>query len=56
MKPQPKGENVLCVESVGTAGGEFGGKQAIDGLSVRYSLQSPGGIALLDDLQWMEGK
>jgi hypothetical protein len=53
-KPQPHGTPMLCVESVGWAGGEFGVDQAVDGLSVRYSLESGGDIELLDDLQWAD--
>ncbi len=53
-KPQPHGTRMLCVESVGWAGGEFGVDQAVDGLSVRYSLESGGDIELLDDLQWAD--
>ena len=53
-KPQPHGTRVLCVESVGWAGGAFGVDQAADGLNVRYSLESDGGLELLDDLQWAD--
>ncbi|OQW34350.1 MAG: hypothetical protein A4C66_13095 [Nitrospira sp. HN-bin3] len=53
-KPQPCGTRVLCVESVGWAGGEFGVDQAVDGLNVRYSLESNGDLDLLDDLQWAD--
>jgi hypothetical protein len=53
-KPQPCGTRVLCVESVGWAGGEFGVDQAVDGLNVRYSLESDGDLELLDDLQWAD--
>ena len=53
-KPQPNGTRVLCVESVGWAGGEFGVDQAVDGLRVRYSLESNGDLELLDDLQWAD--
>jgi hypothetical protein len=53
-KPQPHGTRMLCVESVGWAGGEFGVDQAVDGLSLRYSLESGGDIELLDDLQWAD--
>ncbi|OQW33628.1 MAG: hypothetical protein A4E19_02990 [Nitrospira sp. SG-bin1] len=53
-KPQPNGTRVLCVESVGWAGGEFGVDQAVDGLNVRYSLESNGNLEPLDDLQWAD--
>jgi hypothetical protein len=53
-KRQPGGKRVLCVESVGSAGGEFGIGQAIDGLRVQYSLEYQGEIELLDDLQWAD--
>ncbi|HEX5646821.1 MAG TPA: hypothetical protein VFX56_07605 [Nitrospira sp.] len=53
-KPQPHGTRILCVESVGVAGGEFGVDQAVDGLNVRYSLESDGDLELLDDLQWAD--
>jgi hypothetical protein len=54
QKLQPGGKRVLCVESIGRAGGEFGIDQAVDGLRVRYSLESEGGLELLDDLQWAD--
>ena len=50
-KRQPEGNHMLCIESVGWAGGEFGVDQAVDGLNVRYSLESDGNLQLLDDLQ-----
>lgn len=53
QKVQPGGEPRLCVESVGHAFGEFQ-EQAIDGLAVRYSLESAGDIRILDDLQWAD--
>lgn len=53
-KLQPHGTRVLCVESLGWAGGEFGVEQAVDGLRVRYSLESNGDLDLLDDLQWAD--
>jgi hypothetical protein len=53
-KPQPRGTRVLCLESVGWAGGEFGVDQAVDGLNVRYSLESGADLELLDDLQWAD--
>lgn len=54
QKPQPNGTRVLCVESLGWAGGEFGVEQAVDGLRVRYSLEANGELELLDDLQWAD--
>jgi hypothetical protein len=54
QKRQTRGGRVLCVESLGWAGGEFGVDQAVDGLRVRYSLQSDGDIELLDDVQWAD--
>ena len=53
-KPQPCGTRVLCVESVGWAGGEFGVDQAVDGLNVRYSLELKGDLELLGDVQWAD--
>lgn len=53
-KPQPQGTRVLCVESVGFAGGEFGVDQSVDRLRVRYALESNGDLELLDDLQWAD--
>ena len=53
-KLQPHGARVLCVESVGVAGGEFGVDQSVDGLAVRYSLEFNGDLELLDDLQWAD--
>ena len=53
-KRQPGGKRVLSVESLGWAGGEFGVGQAVDGLRVRYSLESDGDLELLDDLQWAD--
>lgn len=54
QKPQPCGTRVLCVESVGWAGGEFGVDQAVDGLNVRYSLELNGDLELLEDVQWAD--
>jgi hypothetical protein len=54
QKRQPGGNRVLCVESVGLAGGEFGGEQAVDGLRVRYSLESRDDVQPLDALQWAD--
>ena len=45
---------MLHLESVGWAGGEFGVDQAVDGLRVRYSLESEGNLEPLDDLQWAD--
>jgi len=53
-KLQPQSNRVLCVESVGWPGGEFGVDQSVDGLNVRYSLESNGDLELLDDLQWAD--
>jgi hypothetical protein len=53
-KRQPVGKRMLHVESVGWAGGEFGVGQAVDGLRVRYSLESNGNLEQLDDLQWAD--
>ena len=54
FKKQPKGHQVLYLESLGRAGGEFGQDQAVDGMSVRYSMKSTEGIEILDDLQWAD--
>ena len=54
QKCQPGGTLTLCAESVGWAGGEFGVDQAVDGLRVRYSLESGENVELLDDLQWAD--
>lgn len=53
-KAQPNGAHTLCVESLGWAGGEFTAAQAVDGLSVRYSLESSDDCTILDDLQWAD--
>lgn len=53
-KLQPNGPLVLCVESVGWAGGAFGVGQAVDGVRVSYSLESNGDLELLDELQWAD--
>ena len=45
---------MLCVESLGSAGGEFGVDQAVDGLRVRYALERAGDLELLDDVQWAD--
>lgn len=54
QKRQPGGDLLLCVESVGWAGGEFGVDQAVDGLRVSYWLEADGDIRLLSDLQWAD--
>ena len=54
QKPQPGGDRLLCVESRGWAGGEFGVDQAMDGLSVGYWLEQDGKIRLLEQLQWAD--
>ena len=54
QKCQPLGNRVLYVESAGWAGGEFGVNQAVDGLRVRYSLESDGDLEQLDELQWAD--
>ena len=53
QKRQPGGDRLLCVESVGRAGGEWT-KQAVDGLRVVYSLQRSSDVRLLDGLQWAD--
>jgi len=54
QKRQPGGHRLLCVESTGHAGGEFGPDQAVDGLRVQYSLEADGQLTVLDDLQWAD--
>ena len=54
QKRQPGGDRLLCVESLGWAGGEFGVEQAVDGLRVGYWLEVNGDIRLLSDLQWAD--
>jgi len=54
QKRQPGGDRLLCVESRGWAGGEFGVHQAVDGLRVAYSLKGEGEIQLLPHLQWAD--
>jgi hypothetical protein len=54
QKLQPGGDRILCVESVGYAGGEFGVHQAVDGLRVNYWLEVDGKIELLDHFQWAD--
>ena len=53
-KRQPGGNRVLLVESIGLAGGEFGVDQAVDGLRIRYALESDSDLEVLDDLQWAD--
>ena len=54
QKRQPGGDRLLCVESLGWAGGEFGVDQAVEGLRVGYWLEVDGEIQLLNDLQWAD--
>jgi len=54
QKRQPGGDRLLCVESLGWAGGEFGVDQAVDGLRVAYWLEVDGKIQLLNQLQWAD--
>jgi len=54
QKLQPGGRHLLCVESRGWAGGEFGVEQAVDGLRVGYWLEHAGQIRLLDQFQWAD--
>jgi len=54
QKRQPRGHRLLCVESLGSAGGEFGVDQAVDGLRVGYWLERDGEIQLLNHLQWAD--
>ena len=54
QKRQPGGDRLLCVESLGWAGGEFGVDQAVEGLRVSYSLEIDGEIQLLNHLQWAD--
>lgn len=54
QKSQPNGDHCLYIESLGLAGGEFGREQAIDGMSVLYSLETHKDIEILDDLQWAD--
>ena len=54
QKRQPSGDRLLCVESLGRAGGEFGVDQAVDGLRVSYWLEVSGEIQLLNHLQWAD--
>jgi len=54
QKRQPGGDRLLCVESLGWAGGEFGVDQAVDGLRVHYWLVVGDEIRLLNSLQWAD--
>lgn len=54
QKRQPGGNYVLYLESLGSAGGEFGVNQAMDGFSVCYSLEAHGNLEILDELQWAD--
>jgi hypothetical protein len=54
QKRQPRGDRLLCVESLGSAGGEFGVDQAVDGLRINYWLERDGEIQLLNHLQWAD--
>jgi hypothetical protein len=54
QKRQPGGDRLLCVESLGWAGGEFGVDQAVDGLRVGYWLEADGEIQVLNHLQWAD--
>jgi hypothetical protein len=53
-KRQPGGSRLLCVESIGLAGGEFGVEQAVDGLRVRYWLESDSELQPLEEVQWAD--
>jgi hypothetical protein len=54
QKRQPGGECLLCVESRGWGGGEFGVDQAVDGLRVGYWLEHGGNVRMLDQFQWAD--
>jgi hypothetical protein len=54
QKRQPGGDRLLCIESLGWAGGEFGVDQAVDGLRVHYWLEADGDIQQLEHLQWAD--
>lgn len=54
QKRQPRGDWLLRVESLGWAGGEFGVDQAVDGMRIRYWLESDRDIEPLDDVQWAD--
>lgn len=53
-KLQPGGEPVLCVESLGRAGAEFGVAQSVDGLRVSYWLEADGDLQPLNRVQWAD--
>jgi len=53
-KRQPSGNRLLCVESLGWAGGEFGVDQAVDGLRVRYWIETDHNIEPLEQVQWAD--
>lgn len=53
-RARPGGGYRLRVASVGHAGGEFGQRQAVDGLRVQYSLERGGTTRPLDELQWAD--
>lgn len=54
QKLQPNGDRLLCLESIGRAGGEFGTAQAVDGLRVMYALEADGDVEILEDVQWAD--
>ena len=53
-KRQPGGDRVLRVERLGSAGGEVGTDQAVDGLRVGYWMETDGTIQPLDYVQWAD--
>ena len=54
QKPQPGGGRLLCVASLGRAGGEFGVDQAVDGLRVNYWLETDDDVQPLNHVQWAD--
>jgi hypothetical protein len=54
QRRQPGGDHLLCVASLGWAGGEFGVDQAVDGLRVHYWLERDNDLQPLDHLQWAD--
>jgi hypothetical protein len=54
QKCQPGGSRLLCVESLGWAGGEFGVDQAVDGLRVSYWMETNEDIQPLNHVQWAD--